>query len=140
VLAGPLFCLPKVIGYLHPNPQTGRLSKRFGNFEVHFSRDAGVLVQQFGEMRTRYAQVSGELSHRETEFRQHVFLQNFAWMPRISFHPGYAMTYGRRMCGQDLTTGILPIFTRHSAGPVSCTEVPLLSTATVTGMSCTVNS
>ena len=38
------------------------------------------------------------------------------------------------------TTGILPIFERHSFGPVSCTEVPALSTATVTGMSLTSNS
>ena len=28
----------------------------------------------------------------------------------------------------------------HSRGPVSCTDVPNASTATVTGMSCTVNS
>ena len=32
------------------------------------------------------------------------------------------------------------IFTRHSAGPVWCTDSPLLSTATVTGMSATSNS
>ena len=32
------------------------------------------------------------------------------------------------------------IFTRHSFGPVLCTEVPVESTATVTGMSCTSNS
>ena len=38
------------------------------------------------------------------------------------------------------TTGILPIFVRHSFGPVWCTEVPALSTATVTGMSFTSNS
>lgn len=37
-------------------------------------------------------------------------------------------------------TGILPIFACHSAGPVLWTEVPLLSTATVTGMSLTSNS
>ena len=32
------------------------------------------------------------------------------------------------------------IFWLHSAGPVWCTEVPFASTATVTGMSSTVNS
>lgn len=37
-------------------------------------------------------------------------------------------------------TGILPILACHSAGPVLCTEVPALSTATVTGMSFTSNS
>ena len=40
----------------------------------------------------------------------------------------------------SMTTGILPIFVRHSFGPVWCTEVPALSTATVTGMSFTSNS
>ncbi len=38
------------------------------------------------------------------------------------------------------TTGIFPIRACHSRGPVLCTEVPALSTATVTGMSCTSNS
>ena len=38
------------------------------------------------------------------------------------------------------TTGIFPIRVCHSFGPVWCTEVPCESTATVTGMSCTVNS
>ncbi len=37
-------------------------------------------------------------------------------------------------------TGIFPIFACHSRGPVSWTFVPLESTATVTGMSCTSNS
>ena len=35
---------------------------------------------------------------------------------------------------------ISAIFTRHSAGPVLCTDSPVLSTATVTGMSTTSNS
>lgn len=35
---------------------------------------------------------------------------------------------------------IIAIFWLHSAGPVWCTDVPLVSTATVTGMSSTVNS
>ena len=38
------------------------------------------------------------------------------------------------------TTGILPIFACHFFGSVACTEVPLESTATVTGMSLTSNS
>ena len=38
------------------------------------------------------------------------------------------------------TTGILPMRACHSLGPVWCTELPAESTATVTGMSCTVNS
>ena len=38
------------------------------------------------------------------------------------------------------TTGILPIFARHCAGPVLCTALPSVSTATVTGMSFTSNS
>jgi len=37
-------------------------------------------------------------------------------------------------------TGIFPIFACHSRGPVSWTEVPVESTATVTGMSLTSNS
>ena len=37
-------------------------------------------------------------------------------------------------------TGILPIFARHSAGPVLWTALPVESTATVTGMSFTSNS
>lgn len=41
---------------------------------------------------------------------------------------------------QATATGILPIFACHSFGPVSCTLVPLESTATVTGMSFTSNS
>ena len=42
--------------------------------------------------------------------------------------------------GQTTATGILPIFARHSAGPVRCTALPPESTATVTGMSFTSNS
>lgn len=38
------------------------------------------------------------------------------------------------------TTGIFPMRACHSLGPVLCTDSPALSTATVTGMSCTVNS
>ena len=41
---------------------------------------------------------------------------------------------------QATTTGIFPIFACHSFGPVWCTLLPRLSTATVTGMSCTSNS
>ena len=41
---------------------------------------------------------------------------------------------------QAIVTGILPILACHSFGPVSCTEVPLESTATVTGMSVMSNS
>ncbi|SAK48560.1 hypothetical protein AWB79_01306 [Caballeronia hypogeia] len=41
---------------------------------------------------------------------------------------------------QTVATGILPIFACHSAGPVLWTEMPLESTATVTGMSWTSNS
>ena len=37
-------------------------------------------------------------------------------------------------------TGILPIRFCHSRGPVSCTDSPFASTATVTGMSSTSNS
>ena len=42
--------------------------------------------------------------------------------------------------GQSVATGIFPIRARHSRGPVSCTDTPLESTATVTGMSLTSNS
>ncbi len=45
-----------------------------------------------------------------------------------------------RAPGQAAVTGILPIRARHSRGPVSCTDVPFASTATVTGMSRTSNS
>ena len=41
---------------------------------------------------------------------------------------------------QAVTTGIFPIFIRHSAGPVLCTDWPVGSTATVTGMSLISNS
>jgi OFA family oxalate/formate antiporter-like MFS transporter len=41
---------------------------------------------------------------------------------------------------QAAATGILPIRACHSRGPVSCTDVPSESTATVTGMSLTSNS
>ncbi|VVD60567.1 hypothetical protein PCO31110_00079 [Pandoraea communis] len=37
-------------------------------------------------------------------------------------------------------TGILPILACHSFGPVWCTDTPVESTATVTGMSLTSNS
>ena len=41
---------------------------------------------------------------------------------------------------QAATTGIFAMRAFHSAGPVSCTDVPCASTATVTGMSTTSNS
>src|SRR6185436_14614894 len=41
------------------------------------------------------------------------------------------------LAAQTTATGILPIFARHSAGPLLCTELPPESTATVTGMSFT---
>ena len=41
---------------------------------------------------------------------------------------------------QASVTGILPMRCRHSRGPVWCTDVPVASTATVTGMSATSNS
>ena len=47
---------------------------------------------------------------------------------------------GKRAVHQAAATAILPMRVRHSRGPVSCTEVPLQSTATVTGMSLTSNS
>jgi hypothetical protein len=47
---------------------------------------------------------------------------------------------GGMVADQLVQTGILPIFACHSFGPVWCTEVPLESTATVTGMSFTSNS
>ena len=47
---------------------------------------------------------------------------------------------GFRLHVQPDTTGIPAILPRHSAGPVSCTDTPLASTATVTGMSLTSNS
>ena len=52
---------------------------------------------------------------------------------------------GRRLkpCGprpQAASTGIFAIRARHFFGPVSCTETPVESTATVTGMSRTSNS
>jgi len=46
----------------------------------------------------------------------------------------------RSLFGQASVTGILPILACHSLGPVSCTEVPFESTATVTGMSVMSNS
>lgn len=57
-------------------------------------------------------------------------------------HPpyGHLLPRGEGKDGYATTTGILPIRACHSFGPVWCTEVPCESTATVTGMSCTVNS
>jgi len=52
-------------------------------------------------------------------------------MPARTRRPGRAYS---------AATGILPIFACHSRGPVWCTEVPSLDTATVTGMSLTSNS
>jgi hypothetical protein len=46
----------------------------------------------------------------------------------------------RANLNQLAATGILPIRALHSRGPVSCTDVPRESTATVTGMSLTSNS
>ena len=46
----------------------------------------------------------------------------------------------QRLGVQPATTGIFAIRAFHSAGPVSCTDVPCESTATVTGMSFSVNS
>jgi len=54
---------------------------------------------------------------------------------RASRHLGF-----RGGARQATATGIFPIFACHSFGPVSCTLVPLESTATVTGMSSTSNS
>lgn len=51
--------------------------------------------------------------------------------------PNQAMNGGM---DQAIATGILPILVCHSLGPVLWTEMPLLSTATVTGMSLTSNS
>ena len=42
--------------------------------------------------------------------------------------------------GHSTATGIRPIRACHSRGPVRCTDSPVLSTATVTGMSFTSNS
>ena len=42
--------------------------------------------------------------------------------------------------GQTATTAIFAIRAFHSAGPVSCTDVPSESTATVTGMPFSLNS
>ena len=50
-------------------------------------------------------------------------------------HKGRGKTYAG-----STTTGIFPMRACHSRGPVSCTDSPVESTATVTGMSCTVNS
>ncbi len=56
-------------------------------------------------------------------------------------HPPYGhLPAGKRAQRQATTTGIFPIRVCHSFGPVWCTDVPCESTATVTGMSCTVNS
>lgn len=48
--------------------------------------------------------------------------------------------HGRRRADHSTTTGILPMRACHSRGPVLCTDSPVESTATVTGMSSTVNS
>jgi len=53
---------------------------------------------------------------------------------------GGELVAARSLAAYATVTGILPIFACHSFGPVLCTLVPLASTATVTGMSCTVNS
>ena len=60
--------------------------------------------------------------------------------PRAPFSAIGVPTVSRHPTGQATTTGILPIRACHSRGPVWCTDSPVESTATVTGMSCTVNS
>lgn|GEM_PF-3949152 len=58
-------------------------------------------------------------------------------------HPGAVLQSdgrGRRRADHSTTTGILPMRACHSRGPVLCTDSPVESTATVTGMSSTVNS
>ncbi|VVE52883.1 hypothetical protein PFI31113_04788 [Pandoraea fibrosis] len=46
----------------------------------------------------------------------------------------------REPSNYSAATGILPILACHSFGPVWCTDTPVESTATVTGMSLTSNS
>ena len=58
--------------------------------------------------------------------RMFYVIGSFHKWPNLRFYPTF--------------TGIFPIFACHSFGPVSCTDVPFTSTATVTGISCTVNS
>lgn len=58
-------------------------------------------------------------------------------------HQGAVLQSDRRGCRRadhSTTTGILPMRACHSRGPVLCTDSPVESTATVTGMSSTVNS
>ncbi len=62
--------------------------------------------------------------------------------PKASDHARTGDCAGvRRKADQaSTTTGILPMRDCHSRGPVLCTDSPLESTATVTGMSLTSNS
>ncbi len=88
------------------------------------------------------------------KFRVAFSLGTFFWrskskVPRCRAPPAYRLNFANIRCFDvkpvventyPFTTGIFPIFACHSAGPVWCTEVPRLSTATVTGMSFTSNS
>jgi S-adenosylmethionine:tRNA ribosyltransferase-isomerase len=71
--------------------------------------------------------------YRTHEFGDSIFVESAAAI-RASHGQG------KRAAHQAAATAILPMRARHSRGPVSCTEVPLQSTATVTGMSLTSNS
>ncbi|VVE36199.1 hypothetical protein PNO31109_03902 [Pandoraea nosoerga] len=53
---------------------------------------------------------------------------------------GAGIAQMNRRANYSAATGILPILACHSFGPVWCTDTPVESTATVTGMSLTSNS
>jgi len=64
----------------------------------------------------------------------------WGWTSKICDTSALSVLRAGRRLAQATATGILPIFACHSFGPVLCTLVPSLSTATVTGMSLTSNS
>ena len=67
-------------------------------------------------------------------------LAGLLWMPtNASPRLRACVSLQARPC-QAAISGIEAIRCFHSAGPVSCTETPVESTATVTGMSLTSNS
>jgi hypothetical protein len=80
----------------------------------------------------------------QTKLRMKTFLTGGVSKKRAGqFARLLALTRGNKSQSggcQTVATGILPIFACHSAGPVLWTDVPLESTATVTGMSTTSNS
>ena len=65
---------------------------------------------------------------------------DFGSLGPVRRRPGVAVQFRAPVGAYSTETGILPMRDCHSRGPVRWTDSPWASTATVTGMSWTVNS